>query len=80
MLRSELTDEDATRILAGHARNMVAAPGVTFSPWRHLDLSYQDGMLCLVQGNGVRSLFPVEEVYGSTDEELAQRILKGIGQ
>jgi hypothetical protein len=36
-------------------------------------------MLCLVQGNGARPLVPVEEVYGTTDEELAQRILKGIG-
>lgn len=80
MLRQELSQEDAARILAGSIRNMVAAPGPLFSPWVGLDLSIRDGVLYRTSAHTShfdRPYVPiaeVEELLALSDEEIMRRV------
>lgn len=71
------------RTLAGAVRNMITAPGVIFSPWTGLDLTYRDGNLCkasLPSKDGERSytvLCSQHAIYYSTDDNIWQLVMGG---
>ena len=76
MRRDELTDQDATRMLAGIVRNFLPTTHVAFAPWDGFFLTIDKGNLCKLDASGAYlSLFPIEEIYGKSDEELAALVL-----
>lgn len=74
-LRSELSDQEAHRHLAGAIRNFIAAPHVKFSPWYGTEFQFDQGKLYYMHPQGGRTeIMEAEEVYGMSDEQLVKRI------
>lgn len=75
MHRNELSDEHASALLVGQVRNMLASPGVIFSPWHGLDLAIRDEHLCRVSGTNAtgytyRPLASMWDVHDMNDEDI----------
>lgn len=74
MYRHELTDEDATRLVAGAVRNNCTTQTI-FSPYVSLHLRYVDGMLYRVSPQGtLAALRPQDEILDLSDEAIYQLV------